>query len=190
MGDGGRTVFVPQTNATKTVTLRAQIPINCYPTGVTYACNKPLGRQTNVPNANCKPCQNHWTTKVGNFFRSIGRGIYNCTAGLFKGMGSLFCGALNLTGGLMHGIGKTLYNFGNAMKSVPIYNPGYNNFNTFSAYNPCMTMSSPLNNGFMSGMLFGSLMNNHHHHCHRPLIYTRPLLYSRPIRPYCRPCLW
>jgi len=220
MGDGGKTVKVPN-DGSKTVTVKAKIPTDCYPTGVTYACNKPVQKPVQAPNNNvggnnnCIPCQSSWTTKVGNFFGRIGRGIWNCTSGLFRGVGSLLCGTATLAGGILGGIGNAFGRLGaslnnsammmqyNSMPVQTVYTMpqqtfSYSSTSTLPAYPFSMLPTTPMyssynNNGFMSGLLFGSMLsNNNHHHCHGHI--SRPLVISRPIvgfrRPLCRPCGW
>ena len=210
MGDGGKTISVPKDDGLKTVTVKANIPDGCYPTGVTYACNKqqPVkqmpAQNTNVGgNQDCKPCSS-WSTRLGHFLGRVGRGIWNCTAGLFKGAGTLLCGAATGVGGILGGIGKVLGNIGcafnNAVPSVACYpttqfvcqRPRVQStfVNTpiaypFSSYGSCYSSLSYNNSGFTTGLLFGALMNKGHNHCHghvsRPIIINRHFGYGRPF---------
>lgn len=204
MGDGGKTI--PVANNLRTVTVKANIPNNCYPTGVTYACNKPQVQQPAQPQASqpsCRPCNDSIGTKIGRFFGNIGRCLYNTGAVLFKGTGNLLCGTANFIGNVLSGIGNGLNRFGAAFNNataMPYYQPTqimYTQPSTTFAYSSppaypfsmtgsCFPTMAYNNNGFMSGMLFGAMLNNNrHHHCHshisRPLIINRHIGFGRPF---------
>ena len=201
MGDGGRTIQVP--NDYKKVTIEANIPKDCYPTSITYACNKPqLQQQTQKQSSKpeCRPCEGIGT-KIGRFFGKIGRGLYNIGATIFKGTGNLLCGTAGFIGNVLSGIGKGLNRFGvafnNAMskpycqptqfmcvQSSPTFISTPPLSYPFSMTGNCYTMLSYNNNSFTSGMLFGALLNNNrHHHCHghisRPVIINRHIGFGR-----------
>ena len=192
MGDGGKTI--PVANDFRTVTVKANIPNGCYPTGVTYACNKPQASQPS-----CRPCEGIGT-KIGRFFGKIGRGLYNLGAWAFNGAGKLLCSTVNFVGNVLNGINNGLNRFAfNSAMSMPYYQPTqimYTQPSTpfafsappaypFSMTGSCFPTLSYNNNGFMSGMLFGAMLNNRHHHCHshisRPLVINRYIGFGRPF---------
>ena len=149
--------------------------------------------QTDNLTKECTSCS--WTSRVGNFFKNLGRGIVNCTSNVFKGLGSFVCGTLGFAGGLLGGVGNALGRFGATMAS---YNPPIVVQQPMVTYSQPSIIASPVTyststgGSFLTGLLYGSLLNKGGHHCHHNTVtYVRSGFRPAPIlRPLGRPCHW
>lgn len=213
MGDGGTQVRVlnPGKNDVKIDGKNYVFNVNCGCPPKKGVTQKPVMTNTvvkpkvtpkpkapvNPVTTDCKPCQRGFFGRLWDGIKGGFRVLGNLGCGVLSATASLFGGALSLAGGL---VGCAVSGLSAGLASAacmprPVCAPGMQMTSSMFSYMPLYSPApSMYNSSFASGMLFGSMMNRHHHCHHGP--YPRPLVVHRTVlprpmigpRPFCRPC--